>query len=420
MRTKRTMANETRLLTQAVPTAHPTGPQRRVMKKINISTRSLVKNALLFSLLLLGTLAISTPARAACGVGDPAQYRRLLVTYYEDRSSTTTPFDSRRTLVHNFDGSEYYRTRLRGIVYYPCAAVYEKTSRFPAIIVNHGSEEEFEPSDKLWMIASYFVPQGYIVFVPFRRGHGDPNPPFPNNPTQISDKSTGIHVQDMIDDWTSGSPNYFHDTQCSDSSCYKAQLLKEQADEEIAAAIEYLKGRGDVKQDPVDPNNPNVPAQYRLGIMGISYGGAVTVFANRNSMGQRAAVAFSPGAQQWASEYCVIPFSPLSPICGTEFQRALIFAAGDADKPAYYLQGQWDYDTRATIDLAYAHAYLSPELQHHRGYMASIFPYRYPCDDDGNPNCSDEEFQSIHGGFFGDTAVWGPSVSNFLRRNNVD
>jgi hypothetical protein len=170
--------------------------------------------------------------------------------------------------------------------------------------------------------------------------------------------------------------------------------------------MEYLKTRPDVKRDADNPQ------QYHVGIMGISYGGAVTVFANRRDFGQKAAVAFSPGAQQWAPEIC----APNDPACGTEFQREIISAAGNAKNPAFYLQAKWDYDTRATIDLAYAHSYGSNDPKHSRGYMAAIYPYLNPCP--GRP-CTDDDYQSIHAGFFGATDVWGNAVLDFLRRSGV-
>ena len=215
----------------------------------------------------------------------------------------------------------------------------------------------------------------------------------------------------MLDDWGSNSPDYFHDTQCNDRSCYKSQLLKEQADEDIDAAFIYLKARNDVKTSNSDATD------FHIGVMGISYGGAVTVFTNRRDHGQKAVVPFSPGAQQFADETC----APNDASCGTAFQKDLVSAASNAKKAAYYLQAKWDYDTRATIDLAYAHAYGSNDPKHSRAWNAAIFLYKDPCvraDGTSRP-CTDDDYQSIHAGFFKDVEKWGPTVLDFLKRNNV-
>ncbi len=378
------------------------------MKSTNIRTERMVKKTLIFSLLLIATLATAIPALAACTPAEEDDVRSRIVTYYESDNLVSGYGDTRCFYYAGPQGGLRCKIRLRGTLYYPPACAYdhragEPVPDFPALLVNHGSEPTFEANTKFSGLAADFVPRGYIVFVPFRRGQGDPDEGERN-------LSSGVYVEDLLNDWANGTNNYVHNTSCTNRSCYKAQLLKEQADEEIAAAMDWLKNRDDVKTDPGEPQN------HRIAIMGISYGGAVTVFANRLSLGQKAAVAFSPGAQQWDRTANCLPGDPN---CGTDFQRSIISAAGFANHPAYYLQAKWDYDTRATIDLAYAHAYGSADPLHSRGWMAAIFPYKYPCDDDGIPACSDEEFQSVHGGFFGDVDKWGPSVRDFLKRNSV-
>jgi dienelactone hydrolase len=357
-------------------------------------------------------LAMNLSATAAC---DDSKYRSEVVTY-KFREEFVSRYGDTRCLyyTHPF-GSLVCRIRMRGTLYYPLAADYahpgnKPAPTFPALLVNHGSEETFEADNKFCEIAEYFVPKGYIVFVPFRRGQGDPDEGEGN-------MSTGVYVEDLLDDWQNGTGNYVHTTNCTNRSCYKAQLLKEQADEEIADfAVSWLKLRNDVKKDADDPQN------RQIAIVGISYGGAVTVFANRHNIGQKAAVAFSPGAQQWDPNVNCVSGDPN---CGTDFQRELISAAGSADKPAYYLQARWDYDTRATIDLAYAHAYQSADPQHSRGWNAAIFPYINPCVTDEDPTddippqprpCTDDDYQSIHAGFFKDANEWGPTVIDFLKR----
>ena len=363
--------------------------------------RNLAKNLPGTILMLLSTLVLAASALANC---ESDNYRVSIVTYFNTTYAVTgdSAFDSRCHYYINPLGQRECQIRLRGALFVPLASAYNvppghAPAQFPAIVVNHGSEHTFTASTHLCEIAGYFVPKDYIVFAPFRRGQGG---------TNDANRSTGVYVEDMLTDWLSNNPQYFHDTICTTISCYKAQLLRQQADQEIAAAMDYMKSRTDVKTDP------GAPQQFRIALMGISYGGAVTVFANRLELGQKAAVPFSPGAQQWAPDNC-----SYNPDCGTAFQRTLISAAGNAQKPAFYIQAKWDYDTRATIDLAYAHAYLSSiDPAHSHPYNAAIYEYQNPCP---NRPCTADDYQSIHYGFFIDTTAWGKEVLNFLKRNDV-
>ncbi len=383
------------------------------MKRINAITKGIVIKRFFFSLLLLASVAIPSQALADCN-GAPANYRRSIVTYYETPDvffSPTAITDSRCTLTVNATGRTVCRTRLRGVLYRPLDG--DRTAKFPAIIVNHGSGADFEANTQFCEIANYFCPRGYMVLVPFRRGQGDEDapypddPPNPNDPTDISDKSTGIYIDDFVADFVSANPTYIHQTNCAagDGGCYRAELFKQQAEQEVADyAMNYLKNRPDIKVEG--------RGDYAIAIMGNSYGGAVTVLANRIAAGHKAAVAFSPAAQQWAVDNCL----PEDQTCGGAVQRALLSAAKNATKPAFYLQAKWDYDTRPTIDLAYAHAYGSSDDKHGNRFMASIFPYPNPCPD---TRCTDDNFQSAHVGFFRDTDRWGPFVLEFLRQYGV-
>jgi dienelactone hydrolase len=258
-------------------------------------------------LLLLATLGAGLPVLAAC---DDTKYRTQIVTYKELDEQVQGYGDTRCRYYTGPRGGLRCKIRLRGTLYYPLASAYDHpvgqpAPDFPAILINHGSEQTFEADNKFCDHAEYFVPKGYIVFVPFRRGHGDDDQGEGN-------MSTGVYIEDLLDDFVNGTNNYVHNTNCTNRSCYKAELLKEQADEEIAQAMDWLERRNDVKTDPGEPRD------YRIAIMGISYGGAVTVFANRHDLGQKAAVAFSPGAQQWDPSVNCIPGDPN---CGTRFSE---------------------------------------------------------------------------------------------------
>src|SRR5262245_4999608 len=43
---------------------------------------------------------------------------------------------------------------------------------FPAVIWNHGSEQSPSVGPQFDSVAGIFVPRGYVVFAPVRRGHG--------------------------------------------------------------------------------------------------------------------------------------------------------------------------------------------------------------------------------------------------------
>jgi pimeloyl-ACP methyl ester carboxylesterase len=372
---------------------------------MDLQTKSIVIKRFFLSLLLLASVATPLQALADCN-GTSEQYLTFIVTYYETESTydPAAPTNSLCTRIHR-DGQTFCRIRLRGTLYYPKPTPGEPippvAPKFPAILVNHGSGANFEAYNKACEIANYFVPKGYIVFVPFRRGYGDENPPSPNN------KSTGIYMEDFVADFVSANPSYNHQTNCAagDGGCYRAELFEQEARAEVADfALNYLKNRSDVKKDA-----QGLPV---VAIMGNSYGGAVTVLANEVSAVHRVAIGFSVASQQWELADC----PPNDQTCGKAVQRRLLTAAGNAKKPAFYLQAKWDYDTRPTIDLAYAHAYGGSDHQHGQRFMASIFPYQNPCPD---RQCIREDYQKVHTGFFDDTHRWGPYVLEFMRDYGV-
>ena len=346
-------------------------------------------------------VAACPPARADCP-GSSTYFRSEIVTYYE----TFIDLPVQQNLTHEWECNIESSTnlgrvchvRLRGVLHFPQYVPVrgQPPPRFPAIIYNHGSEEDFTGISKACEVANYFVPKGYIVFAPFRRGQGD----HPNDA-----KSTGIYIETMLDHF---DLNHFeHDTACSNRQCYKAELLKAQADEDVVHGLEYLENRAELKKerggDPL------------VAFMGNSYGGAVTVFLNRLNLGHKAAVAFAPAAQNWdAVNYA---YAAERWIGATPVQDALIRAAKGAKRPTFYAQAKWDYDTRATIDLAYAHAYGGSDPEHGKHFMASIFPWEKPGPDPENPDLPD--YQSVHVGFAHTPSVWGPAVLDFLQRCDV-
>jgi dienelactone hydrolase len=135
---------------------------------------------------------------------------------------------------------------------------------FPALIWNHGSDAEPDKGTGLPGIASVFVPAGYVVFAPVRRGHGE---------------SQGEYISDVIaqERTTNG--------RAAAAELFVKLMETEQLDDQLAG-LAYLKSL-----PYVDLN--------RLGVIGCSYGGIQTILAAERGAGFKAAVAMSPGAESW-------------------------------------------------------------------------------------------------------------------------
>src|SRR5262249_19383079 len=82
------------------------------------------------------------------------------------------PFNKKRVTFRNGG------LRLDGYVYKPDGA-----GRFPTLIWNHGSEQDPGGRAQFDSVAAIFVPAGYVVMAPIRRGQGD---------------SDGDYIQDRI------------------------------------------------------------------------------------------------------------------------------------------------------------------------------------------------------------------------------
>ncbi len=168
---------------------------------------------------------------------------------------------------------------LEGFLYVPQGA----TGSLPAIVYNHGSEEL--PGPKC-AIAEFFVPRGYVVFVPHRRGHG---------------KSTGVYLTD----YTGGSQIGYLQMQVAD----------------VTAAWTYLQGV------------PGVDTG-RMALMGHSYGGIETLLTNATALGQRAAVDLCADSESWGN---------------TAFQNALVAAIDAAHAPIFFAQPRNDVHIDPTV-----------------------------------------------------------------------
>ena len=132
---------------------------------------------------------------------------------------------------------------------------------FPGLVWNHGSEKNPGTMRQFDAVAAIFVPAGYVVFAPMRRGHGD---------------SEGPYVMDQL---RRGQDSHA-------SASLAVRLMEgEHLDDQLAGQA-YLK-----RLPYVDPQ--------RLVVAGCSFGGIQTLLAAERGAGYRAAVAISPGALSW-------------------------------------------------------------------------------------------------------------------------
>ena len=135
---------------------------------------------------------------------------------------------------------------------------------FPALIWNHGSEQHPDAGAQFDSVAAIFVPAGYVVFAPVRRGHGH---------------SQGRYIVDEI--------RFARLRGGREDAAYTAVRLL--ATEQLA---DQLAGLAYVKQQPfVDAT--------RIAVAGCSFGGIETLLGAASGVGYKAAISISPAAQSW-------------------------------------------------------------------------------------------------------------------------
>jgi carboxymethylenebutenolidase len=147
---------------------------------------------------------------------------------------------------------------LVGVVYKP-----DGPGPFPVVIWNHGSEKTPGRSRQFDAVADIFVPAGYVVFAPSRRGH---------------DSSEGAYISDLMDaEEKKGGPE--------GAGRLMVRLLEtEQLDDQFAG-IAYAR------------TLPFVDAN-RMVVAGCSFGIQSLLAAERGG-GLKAAVSISPAALTW-------------------------------------------------------------------------------------------------------------------------
>jgi carboxymethylenebutenolidase len=136
---------------------------------------------------------------------------------------------------------------------------------FPTVVWNHGSERNPGGGPQFDSVAAVFVPAGYAVFAPMRRGHSDSQGEYVVDATQREAARSGFAAGQKL----------------------AARLL------ETSQLDDQLAGLAFAKTQPfVDTT--------RLVVAGCSYGGIQTLLGAERGAGYRAAVSISPAALSWA------------------------------------------------------------------------------------------------------------------------
>ena len=163
------------------------------------------------------------------------------------------PFDKQRVTFRN--GT----LTLVGYLYRPKGA-----GPSPTLVWNHGSEPNPGGGPQFDSVAAIFVPAGYAVLAPLRRGHGD---------------SQGDYIQDRI-------AAAFRESGAAQAERLMVQLMGSEQLSDQLAGLAYAKSL------------PFVDTT-RLIVAGCSYGGIETLLAAERGAGFRAAMAISPAALSW-------------------------------------------------------------------------------------------------------------------------
>ncbi len=259
----------------------------------------------------------TTPAATPVTVGTGTVGTKTVGT--DDAVPTLAPNITKQRVTFQSDN-----LTLVGFLYKP-----DGQGTFPGIIWNHGSEQNPGTGPEFDAIADIFVPAGYVVFAPMRRGHG---------------LSQGEYIGDQLDAARK---------QSGDDAA--AQLLVQlmegpQLDDQLAG-LAYLKSLS-----YVDTN--------RLAVVGCSFGGIQTLLGAERNPGYKAAVAESPGAESWA---------------GNKYLQArLIKAVDNITIPVFLLHPEKD----ASVEPGYT---LGQEFQRlGKPYGLEIYPPFGPSDEQGH------------------------------------
>ncbi|HUI87146.1 MAG TPA: prolyl oligopeptidase family serine peptidase [Anaerolineales bacterium] len=203
---------------------------------------------------------------------------------------------------------------LEGFLYKPSG-----DGPFPAIVWNHGNEQDPDSSPEFDAVANIFVPAGYIVFAPVRRGQG-----------QSQGDSIQSQMQQVLSAKGSEAAQQF----------FVQQMEGPQLDDQLAG-LNYLKSLSDVDQN-------------RLVVAGCSYGGIQSILAAANGAGYKAALAISPGSESWDG-------NPL-------LQQSLTKAVSSINIPVFLIHPEKD------VSVAPGYALAQQFLKLNKSYSFKIYP----------------------------------------------
>jgi dienelactone hydrolase len=159
-------------------------------------------------------------------------------------------------------------TTLHGHLYVPgvssVADLATVTTKYPAMIYNHGSEPHPKGVPSL---AKLYLDHGYVFFAPDRHGQG----------LSENDGDGKYHLDEQKKISVKEHPVKFGKNDVR---------LHELYNKDVIAAVEWFK-----QQPYVQPNH--------IGMTGISFGGIQTLITAEHDPGIAAYVAFAPAAESW-------------------------------------------------------------------------------------------------------------------------
>jgi dienelactone hydrolase len=231
---------------------------------------------------------------------------------------------------------------LRGWIFKPAG-----NGPFPAVVWNHGAEKTPSARPELGLFCNQ---HGYVLFVPVRHGH---------NP------SPGEYFGDTIQDYIMSGVDRA-------SIQKKVVALAEESNEDVVAALSWLKKQSDIIPDEIV-------------VAGVAYGGLQSLLAAERGLDLRACIAFSPVAMSWGNR---------------EIRQRTIEAVQRCKVPMFLLQAENDY-TLAPSDM------LGPIIHEKGGAnQAKVYPAFGTTHAEGEIGfaCWEEGIK-----------VWGSDVLEFLR-----
>src|SRR5262245_38796452 len=158
--------------------------------------------------------------------------------------------------------------KLRALLYRP-----QGPGPFPAVLFNHGSghasgvDSAGRPDQRHpELMGPLFVKHGYLFLYLFRRGDG-------------LSRDQGVPAADRMESASaSGGPDARNDLQL--------QLMQGDEMQDVQAGLAFLRSRRDVDTQ-------------RLAVVGVSFGGSLTLLVAERDSALKAAVAFAIGGYSW-------------------------------------------------------------------------------------------------------------------------